>query len=209
MEQSKDHWEKIYETKEESTFSWFQEYPKTSIEFINLFSQPKDAKIIDIGGGDSHLVDALIDLGYTNIHVLDISEKAIERAKKRLGNKAKSVKWVISDITQYQPEVVFDFWHNRAAFHFLTTEEQISSYLSIVSAAIKPEGFLVLGTFSENGPKKCSGLEIKQYTEASMSNLFENDFKRIKCIEENHTTPFNTVQNFVFCSFQRLAKSVL
>jgi 2-polyprenyl-3-methyl-5-hydroxy-6-metoxy-1,4-benzoquinol methylase len=209
MEQSKDHWEKIYETKEESTFSWFQEYPKTSIEFINLFSQPKDAKIIDIGGGDSHLVDALIDLGYTNIHVLDISEKAIERAKKRLGNKAKSVKWVISDITQYQPEVVFDFWHDRAAFHFLTTEEQISSYLSIVSAAIKPEGFLVLGTFSENGPKKCSGLEIKQYTEASMSNLFENDFKRIKCIEENHTTPFNTVQNFVFCSFQRLSKSVL
>lgn len=207
MEQSKDHWEKIYETKEESHFSWFQEYPKTSIEFINLFAQPKNAKIIDIGGGDSHLVDALIDLGYTNIHVLDISEKAIERAKKRLGNKAKLVKWVVSDITQYQPDVVFDFWHDRAAFHFLTTEAQISSYLSIVSTAIKPEGFLVLGTFSENGPKKCSGLEIKQYTEASMSNLFENDFKRIKCIEENHTTPFNTLQNFVFCSFQKITKS--
>jgi SAM-dependent methyltransferase len=202
--QTKDHWEKIYESKEESDFSWFQQYPKTSIEFINLFKLPKDGKIIDIGGGDSHLVDVLIELGYTNIYVLDISAKAIERAKVRLGNKAKLVKWIVSDITDYQPDITFDFWHDRAAFHFLTTEAQIIRYLSIVSSAIKPEGFLVLGTFSENGPKKCSGLEIKQYSEASMSKLFEKDFKRIKCVEENHTTPFNTVQNFVFCSFQKL-----
>ncbi len=205
MNENKNHWEKIYELKEESDFSWFQQYPKTSIEFINLFNLPQDAKIIDIGGGDSHLVDALIELGYTNIYVLDISAKAIERAKVRLGSKAALVKWIVSDIIDYQPDVVFDFWHDRAAFHFLTTEAQIITYLSIVSLAIKPEGFLVLGTFSENGPKKCSGLEIKQYSEASMSKLFEKDFERIKCIEENHTTPFNTVQNFVFCSFQKLS----
>lgn len=209
MEQSKDHWEKIYETKEESDFSWFQAYPKTSIEFIHLFNLPKDAKIIDIGGGDSHLVDALIELGYTHIYVLDISAKAIERAKARLGSKAELVEWIVSDITAYQSDVVFDFWHDRAAFHFLTTETQIVRYLSIVSTAIKSEGFLVLGTFSENGPTKCSGLEIKQYTEASMSALFQKDFKRIKCVEENHTTPFNTMQNFVFCSFQKRNKSIL
>lgn len=203
MRTSKDHWEKIYETKEEKDFSWFQLYPKTSIEFINLFKLPKDAKIIDIGGGDSHLVDALIELGYTNIYVLDISTNAIERAKKRLGDKAKTVQWIVSDVTEFKTTEQFDFWHDRAAFHFLTSEAQIAQYLSIVSNSIKLAGHLVLGTFSENGPKKCSGLEIKQYTEASMSSLFQKDFVRIKCVEENHPTPFNTIQNFVFCSFQK------
>lgn len=204
MNTSKDHWEKIYETKEEADFSWFQPYPKTSIEFINLFNLPKSAKIIDIGGGDSHLVDVLIELGYANVTVLDISAKAIERAKARLGNKAGSVQWIVSDVTEFETSNQFDFWHDRAAFHFLTSEAQIARYLSIVAKSIKPEGHLVLGTFSDKGPKKCSGLEIKQYTEASMSSLFEKDFRRIKCIEENHLTPFNTIQNFVFCSFQKL-----
>ena len=204
---TKEHWEKIYETKEETDFSWFQPYPKTSIEFINLFELPKNAKIIDIGGGDSHLVDALIELGYTNISVLDISAKAIERAKKRLGDKAKTVQWIVSDVTEFETSEQFDFWHDRAAFHFLTSEVQIAQYLAIVAKSIKPNGHLLLGTFSEKGPRKCSGLEIKQYTEASMSSLFEKDFRRIKCVEENHPTPFNTIQSFVFCSFQKLNNS--
>lgn len=204
MTTSKDHWEKIYETKEETDFSWFQPYPKTSIQFINLFNLPKSAKIIDIGGGDSHLVDALIELGYMNICVLDISAKAIERAKLRLGTKADTVQWVVSDVIEFETSEQFDFWHDRAAFHFLTSEVQIARYLSIVAKSIKPNGHLVLGTFSEKGPKKCSGLEIKQYTEVSMSSLFERDFRRIKCIEENHSTPFNTIQSFVFCSFQKI-----
>ena len=202
MTTTKEHWEKIYNTKEEKDFSWFQPYPKTSIEFIKLFNLPKNARIIDIGGGDSHLVDALIELGYTNIHVLDISAKAIERARQRLGAQAKMVKWIVSDITEFESEVQFDFWHDRAAFHFLTSEDQISKYLAVVRKSLTPNGYLVLGTFSEKGPEKCSGLEIKQYSEASMSFLFEKDFKRIKCIEEKHSTPFNTLQNFVFCSFQ-------
>lgn len=203
MTTTKDHWDKIYNTKEEKDFSWFQPYPKTSIEFIKLFNLPKNARIIDIGGGDSHLVDALIELGYTNIYVLDISAKAIERARQRLGEQAKIVNWIVSDVTEFDSEVQFDFWHDRAAFHFLTTEDQISKYLDIVRKSISPNGYLVLGTFSEKGPEKCSGLEIKQYSETSMSSLFEMDFKRIKCIEENHSTPFNTLQNFVFCSFQK------
>jgi 2-polyprenyl-3-methyl-5-hydroxy-6-metoxy-1,4-benzoquinol methylase len=210
MESSaKDHWEKIYGTKEEADFSWFQPYPKTSIEFINMFNLPKNAKIIDIGGGDSHLVDALLELGYTDIYVLDISAKAIERAKARLGAKAKTVQWIVSDVTEFKPTLEFDFWHDRAAFHFLTSEAQIIRYLAIVSKAIKQKGHLVLGTFSESGPKKCSGLDIKRYTEVSLSTLFEKDFKRIKCVEETHTTPFNTTQNFVFCSFQKLVKAIL
>jgi ubiquinone/menaquinone biosynthesis C-methylase UbiE len=205
MSNVKQHWEKIYETKEETMFSWFQPYPKTSIEFINLFNPPKNAKIIDIGGGDSHLVDALLEMGYTNISVLDISSKAIDRAKERLGARAETVEWIISDITEFEPTVEYDFWHDRAAFHFLTTEVEIIRYLSIVNRAIKKEGHLVLGTFSESGSLKCSGLEIKQYTETSLSSLFEKNFKRIKCIEETHLTPFNTVQNFVFCSFQKVS----
>jgi SAM-dependent methyltransferase len=199
----KDHWNNVYSTKAETEVSWFQNYPKTSIEFLDLFTLPLSANIIDIGGGDSHFVDVLIDRGYENIWVLDISAKAIERAKERLGERANKVNWIACDITEFKPELKFDFWHDRAAFHFLTTEEQIYKYVNIAEDAIKSGGHLILGTFSEEGTKKCSGLDIKQYSEASMSARFEVAFDRIKCIQENHLTPFNTIQNFLFCSFRK------
>ena len=165
---------------------------------------PLTANIIDIGGGDSHLVDALLEKGFQNIWVLDISERAIERAKKRLGiEKSSKVHWIVSDVTEFIPDAVFDFWHDRAAFHFLTREDKIDKYVSIAENAIKKDGYLILGTFSEKGPKSCSGLEIKQYSETSMSARFETAFERVKCIEENHTTPFHTIQNFLFCSFKK------
>ncbi|MFZ5971365.1 MAG: class I SAM-dependent methyltransferase, partial [Bacteroidota bacterium] len=167
------------------------------------------SSVIDIGGGDSHLVDALLELGYSDISVLDISAKSIQRAKSRLGEKAAAITWIEKDIVDFEPERKYDFWHDRAAFHFLTTEIQVIKYLAIVKQAIKPRGHLVLGTFSDNGPNKCSGLEVKQYTESSMSALFEKDFRRIKCLEETHITPFNTQQNFVFCSFQRTSIPIL
>ena len=170
---------------------------------MELFNLPTDANIIDVGGGDSHFVDALLERGYKNIYVLDISANAINRAKKRLGDRADQVNWIVSDITKFKPGVKFDFWHDRAAFHFLTSEDKINKYVFIAENAINPSGYLVLGTFSEKGPEKCSGLEIKQYNEASMSSRFEVKFCRIKCMSEDHTTPFNTVQNFLFCSFQR------
>ncbi|HEV2478921.1 MAG TPA: class I SAM-dependent methyltransferase [Puia sp.] len=203
MGNTKSHWDNVFATKAEDEVSWFQPYPKTSIDFLELFNLPLDANIIDIGGGDSHLVDVLIAKGFKNIHVLDISAKALDRAKQRLGNKAKFVHWIVSDVTEFIPEEQFDFWHDRAAFHFLTTKDRIDKYVQIAESSINPGGYLVLGTFSENGPKKCSGLEIKQYTEASMSYRFEKTFNRIKCITEDHLTPFNTTQNFLFCSFQR------
>ena len=202
MQNNKQHWENVFATKDETEVSWFQLYPKTSMEFLELFQLPLSANIIDIGGGDSHLVDALLDKGYQNIWVLDISATALEKAKQRLGEKAKQVHWIVTDITEFIPPVQFDFWHDRAAFHFLTNEEAVNQYVSIAESGIKENGYLVLGTFSENGPTKCSGLEIQQYNETSMSKRFEVAFNRIKCITENHTTPFNTVQNFLFCSFK-------
>ena len=202
MEYTKEHWENVFTTKQETEVSWFQPYPKTSIEFVKLFNLPFDANIIDIGGGDSHFVDALLEEGYQNIWVLDISENALSRAKKRLGEKANKVNWVVSDIIDFIPNITFDFWHDRAAFHFLTTEENINKYVGIAEKGIKANGILVLGTFSETGPTKCSGLEIKQYSETSMSSRFELSFDRIKCITEEHQTPFNTTQSFLFCSFK-------
>jgi len=197
----KNHWETVYETKQPNEVSWTQENPKTSLDLIRETHLDKTAKIIDIGGGDSKLVDYLLEEGYENISVLDISAKALERAKKRLGKNAEKVTWIVSDITEFKPEIAYDIWHDRATFHFLTTSEQIKKYAEITEKWIN--GFLILGTFSENGPKKCSGLDIKQYSEAAMENQFSNSFKKLKCITEDHTTPFETKQNFTFCLFEK------
>lgn len=170
--QAKEHWETVYETKNPDQVSWTQEIPKTSLDFITSLQISKEANIIDIGGGDSKLVDCLLDLGYQNISVLDISGKAIERAKKRLGDKAKNVNWIVSNVTEFQPTSVFDVWHDRAAFHFLTTKEEISNYVETAHKSVC--GYVIIGTFSENGPTRCSGLEIKQYSEQTITHEFQN-----------------------------------
>ena len=200
----KNHWENIYNTKELKDVSWFQVRPETSLDFFKQFNVPFTAKIIDIGGGDSLLVDHLLDLGYQDISVLDISESAIERAKIRLGQKANTVKWIVADAATFVPTEQYDFWHDRAAFHFLTEENEISNYLETAQKSINPKGILVIGTFSEQGPKKCSGIEIKQYSETSMTDRLKIFFEKIKCITVDHITPFDTIQNFVFCSFKKL-----
>ncbi|HET9825445.1 MAG TPA: class I SAM-dependent methyltransferase [Chitinophagaceae bacterium] len=201
---TKEYWENIFQTKTEDQMSWFQPYPKTSVEFLNLFNLPLSANIIDVGAGESHLVDVLLERGYKNIWVLDISTEAIEQTKRRLGQKSKKIHWINADVTEFDfNRLQFDFWHDRAAFHFLTDEEKICKYVSVAEHAISEGGYLILGTFSEQGPKQCSGLEITQYSERSMSARFEVGFERIKCIHEDHITPFNTVQNFLFCSFKR------
>lgn len=198
---NKNHWENVYETKNPDQVSWTQKKPQTSLDFINSFGLGKGAKIIDIGGGDSNLVDFLLEEGYENITVLDISAKALEKAKQRLGDKADKIKWIATDITHFQPTETYDIWHDRAAFHFLTTPEQISKYIDIAKKNIN--SFLVLGTFSKNGPTKCSGLDIQQYDEESLSSNFNESFEKIECITEDHTTPFETTQNFIFCSFKK------
>lgn len=197
------HWENIYQTKELKEVSWYQPTPKTSLDFIKELNVPTTARIIDIGGGDSFLVDYLLELGYQDVSVLDISETAIEKAKQRLGRKAKNVKWIVTDITTFKPTEKYDLWHDRAAFHFLTSEQDISIYLNTAQQSIKPNGFLIVGTFSEEGPKKCSGIDIRQYSETSMTQCFENLFTKIKCNVVDHKTPFDTTQNFIFCSFKK------
>ena len=203
MVSAKEHWETVYKTKNPDEVSWTQNVPKTSLDFIHFFGISKTAAIIDIGGGDSKLADYLLNEGFENITVLDISAKALEKAKQRLGNKAKKINWIISNITDFQPNTLFDVWHDRATFHFLTSGSDIDKYLSIAKYAIKKNGNLIIGTFSENGPEKCSGLQIKQYSESLMSSTFKNDFDKIKCVTENHVTPFNTIQNFLFCGFKK------
>ncbi len=200
----KNHWETVYETKTSEQMSWTQETPKTSLDFINSFSINKTASIIDIGGGDSKLVDYLVEAGFENVTVLDISAKALEKAQKRLGNKADKINWVVSDITEFEPKTTFDVWHDRATFHFLTTSQQISKYMDTARKFVN--GYLTVGTFSENGPKKCSGLDIKQYNEVTLTSELKNGFDKIRCVTEDHTTPFDTTQNFIFCSFKRQAQ---
>jgi 2-polyprenyl-3-methyl-5-hydroxy-6-metoxy-1,4-benzoquinol methylase len=200
---NKKHWENIYKTKQIEEVSWYQPTPITSLEFIEYFKLPFNAKIIDIGGGDSFLADHLLKLGYSDITVLDISETAIRKAKERLGNRACHVKWIVADVTTFRASEKYDFWHDRAAFHFLTTPGEIKSYIDMVQQSINSTGTVVIGTFSEDGPEKCSGIRIKQYSEKAMTKLLEKFFQKIKCITVDHQTPFNTIQNFIFCSFKK------
>jgi SAM-dependent methyltransferase len=201
MENLKKHWETVYKTKDPNQVSWTQDVPKTSLDFIHSFGLTKAAKIIDIGGGDSKLVDYLLDEGFENITVLDISAQALDKAKKRLGKKAEKINWVVSDITEYKPKQTFDIWHDRATFHFLTTSEQITKYMDTARNSVT--GFLTIGTFSDNGPEKCSGLQIKQYSEEKLTAELQNGFDKLRCITEDHKTPFDTTQNFLFCSFKK------
>ena len=196
----KNHWENIYQNKTPEQVSWTQTIPKTSLDLIAQFDLDASAKIIDVGGGDSHLVDFLIDEGYEDISVLDISSKAIDRAKDRLGDKGKKIHWIISNILDFMPETKYDVWHDRAAFHFLTSKKDIKTYIKLVSNFAN---HIVLGTFSKNGPLKCSGLPISQYNSEDLQAILKTDFELISSNYEDHTTPFDTQQNFLFCSFLR------
>jgi ubiquinone/menaquinone biosynthesis C-methylase UbiE len=203
MKQDKKHWENIYQTKLPAEVSWTEEVPQTSLTFIHSFHLPKTARIIDVGGGDAKLVDFLLNENFQDITVLDISGKALERAKQRLGSNATKVKWIEKDVIEFAPDTAFDLWHDRAAFHFMSTNEQITKYLSIVRKVIKPEGYLVIGTFSEKGPEKCSGLPVRRYSDQTLAKELSIGFKKLKCVTEDHITPFHTKQNFLFCSFRR------
>lgn len=198
----KKHWENIYTTKKLTDVSWYEPQPVNSLEMITAAAPQKHSSIVDIGGGDSFLADNLLEKGYTNITVVDISEAAINRAKERLGKKADHVKWVVSDIVDFKPTVKYDVWHDRAAFHFLTKNDEIHRYVETVNNSIRDEGTVIIGTFSEQGPTKCSGIEIKQYSETSLTNTFQKYFVRSGCRFVNHKTPFDTVQNFIFCVFK-------
>ena len=200
----KDHWEHIYTTKQPHEVSWTQETPTTSIGLIKELNFSKDASIIDVGGGDSHLVDYLLKEGYTNLTVLDISTAAIERAKERLQSEANKVKWVVSDILDFRPDTTYTLWHDRASFHFQITEDAINQYLSILKKATK--GYAIVGGFSIKGPKKCSALDIKQYNEKALQqSMAIADLETLKTLRVDHITPMGGSQNFLFGVFQKHA----
>ncbi|MFQ5736115.1 MAG: class I SAM-dependent methyltransferase [Thermodesulfobacteriota bacterium] len=198
----KEHWESIYRKKGLKEVSWYQERPKASWELMEFIGIRKDAAIIDIGGGDSLFVDFLLSEGFSNITVLDISGEAISRAKKRLGAKAGTVRWIVSDIMDFAPTERYDLWHDRAVLHFLSERRKLDRYVKTARQAMNINGKLIVGTFSESGPERCSGLTVHRYSETGMQAQFKRYFNKIKCVFEDHVTPFKTIQNFIFCGFQ-------
>ncbi|MBC8266452.1 MAG: class I SAM-dependent methyltransferase [Flavobacteriales bacterium] len=184
--------------------SWYQQSPKTSLELITKVAPNRKASIIDVGGGDGFLVDELLKLGYTNITVLDISENAINKAKKRLGKIAEQIRWVISDITEFSPNQQYDVWHDRAVFHFLTNKKDVEKYKDLVAENISKKEHFILATFSDSGPNKCSGLDICKYSEKQLKDTFAEKFKVLDSFTKNHNTPFGTKQNFTFMLFSKI-----
>lgn len=201
----KAHWENIYTRKGPQDVSWYQAMPKVSLDLFAEYRVPKQARIIDVGGGDGLLVDHLLTGGYDDVTVLDISGKALEKAKERLGERAGSVQWIGSDATSFHAPAPFDVWHDRAVFHFLTSEADVDRYIDRLTQLLKPGGLLILATFSENGPEKCSGIPVHRYSEAELTARLQKVCDRIKCFTVDHVTPFHTVQNFLFCAFRKAA----
>lgn len=195
------HWEQVYQTRQPEQMSWTQPVPKISLDYIRHLNLPKTARIIDVGGGENGLAASLIDEGFTNITVLDISAAAIERAKNVLGDKQSFVSWIVGDITKFEPQECYDLWHDRAVFHFLTTKQQRDDYLRIVDMAANR--YLVIATFSDTGPERCSGLPVCRYSEAQLTECFSANFSKLRCRTEDHVTPFGTRQNFIYCVFER------
>ncbi|MDD2985285.1 MAG: class I SAM-dependent methyltransferase [Flavobacterium sp.] len=199
----KEHWENIYSNKKLEEVSWYQPKPEVSLAFISAYSSSKTDAIIDIGGGDSFLIDYLLKQGYHDITVLDISEKALQRAQHRLESLRTKVQWLTSDITEFNPLQPYQIWHDRAVFHFLTEENEVKKYALIAAKALAQNSLMIIGTFSDKGPLKCSGIAIQQYTVATMCQVFQDNFELIDSKEIIHQTPMQTEQQFIFCVFRK------
>lgn len=199
----KSHWENIYSSKKEDGVSWFQEHPKTSIDLIEKYSTDKSISIIDIGSGRSKILKNLIENEYDDLTYLDISQEACSKSKISLGNKQDLVEWHVVNVLDFNTEKNFSIWHDRAVFHFLTSKEDVEKYKQVALKNIVQGGYLILGTFSENGPEKCSGLNVSRYSTESLKEIFNPEFKMIESFAIDHKTPFNTTQNFLFSIFKK------
>jgi SAM-dependent methyltransferase len=199
------HWQNVYQTKGERNVSWFQEIPTISLDLIRATGVIADASIIDIGGGASHLADALIAEGYHSVSVLDVSEKALATSRDRLGPRAKQVTWIVADVTAWQPDKNYDLWHDRAAFHFLTEPADRAAYAACVRTAVGLGGHVIIGTFAPDGPEQCSGLPVIRHDAGSIGEVLGPSFKLIESRRHDHLTPGGTIQRFQFGRFQRQA----
>ena len=198
-----DYWNNIYKTKTEKEVSWYQEIPTTSLKLIEEIHPDINWSIIDIGGGESRLVDNLIDRNFSDVTVLDISSVSLDKVALRLKNKPSRPTLVSTNILNFHPNKQFDLWHDRAAFHFLTDPKDIKQYIDLASSSIRTGGFLIISTFSKSGPEKCSGLPITKYSHKELEELFSHDFMNVKYLYETHETPWDSKQDFVFCVFRR------
>ena len=198
---NKKHWENIYQKKEIDGVSWYQKVPIESLQLIKKYSISNSDKIIDIGCGKSFLADNLLELNYTDISLVDISSNALKEVKDRLQNK--SLNFIETDILNFNSNDKYDIWHDRAVFHFITNPEGIEKYISLCNKYINNQGILIIGTFAEDGPLKCSGLEIKRYSVDQISDLFEETFELVESFKMLHKTPFDTEQSFSFCVLRK------
>ena len=197
---SKDHWEGVYQRKSPDEVSWYRPHLERSMGFIESAGVPLDGGIIDVGGGASTLVDDLLARGYSNVTVLDISATAIDAAKARLGARASQVKWLVGDITTIDlPEHAYDFWHDRAVFHFLREEAQRRRYVEAVRRSLDTGGHIVVATFGPEGPERCSGVDAVRYTPDRLHSEFGRPFKKLASATEVHKTPSGSEQQFVYC----------
>ncbi len=198
------HWDDVYATKPRDRVSWYRPHLETSLSLIERAAPARSASILDVGGGESTLVDDLLARGYGNLTVLDISATAIEATKARLGHEADRVRWIVADIAEAVLAAdAYDVWHDRAVFHFLTTPEQRAAYVQKVASALRPGGSVILGVFGPDGPRKCSGLDVVRYDAASLHDEFGAGFQLLESSLELHETPFGTAQQFLYCRFMR------
>jgi SAM-dependent methyltransferase len=197
------HWENVYTTKGENEVSWFEDSPTISLDLIRSTGVSTSASIIDTGGGASRLVDALMNEGFEAVTVLDLSKKALATAKTRLGSFGEKVRWVVTDVTTWEPSETYDVWHDRAAFHFLTEPKERAAYAERVSRAVRRGGHLIIGTFAPDGPERCSGLHVIRHDAVSLSGMLGSDFALMESWPHGHQTPWGATQRFQFSRFRR------
>lgn len=197
------HWEGVYASKGENEVSWFQENPAISLELIKQTHATPDSAIVDIGGGASRLVDALLRDGHHAIAVLDLSARALEQAKRRIGPDSAKVDWIVADVTKWKPTRQYDVWHDRAAFHFLIDPDDRRAYLDCLRSALIPDGQVIIGTFALDGPEKCSGLPVQRYDSNGLAEQLGASFELVETRNEVHRTPWNSNQAFQFSRFRR------
>jgi cyclopropane fatty-acyl-phospholipid synthase-like methyltransferase len=198
------HWQQVYKEKGEYQVSWFQDQPAISLELIEAVGAKPSSAIIDIGGGASRLMDALVDRGYGDLSVLDLSESATSIAKARLADRAAQVKWIVADVTQWKPTRAYDLWHDRAAFHFLTRASDRDAYIDRLIKAVPSGGHAIIGTFAMDGPERCSGLPVVRYDAARLSAEFTPAFALLDTRRDDHKTPWGAIQHFQFSVFRRV-----
>ena len=197
------HWENVYTTKGENEVSWFQQSPAPSLELIVKAGATSQSAIIDIGGGASRLVDHLVEQGFEDVTLLDLSGAALALAQRRFGAGAERVNWIVADATTWEPARPYDIWHDRAAFHFLTDASDRAAYIERLGRGLKIGGHAIIATFALDGPEKCSGLPVARYDSASLGQTLGTVFKLVHTQRHEHATPWDSRQIFQFSVFRR------